>query len=70
MCLAVPGKVVSTTKGQAIVDIGGQRKIVIAKDIHVLPEDYVLIQFGVIVEKMSKEDAEEAITIMKNSREQ
>ncbi len=53
MCLAKQGKIISVENGKAIVDFAGQKQEAIAKDIKVKKGDKVLIQFGVVIEKLS-----------------
>jgi hydrogenase maturation factor len=53
MCLAVEGKVLEVKNGKATVECRNQKIEAIAKDIKVEKGDKVLIQFGVVVEKLS-----------------
>ena len=53
MCIAVEGKVLEVKNGKATVDCRNQKIEAIAKDIKVKKGDKVLIQFGVVVEKLS-----------------
>ena len=53
MCLAVEGKVLEVKNGKATVDCRNQKIEAIAKDIKVKKGDKVLIQFGVVIEKLS-----------------
>ncbi|MCX6708393.1 MAG: HypC/HybG/HupF family hydrogenase formation chaperone [Candidatus Woesearchaeota archaeon] len=53
MCLAVEGKVLEVKNGKATVECRHQKIEAIAKDIKVKKGDKVLIQFGVVVEKLS-----------------
>ncbi len=51
MCLVVPLKVVSVNKDEVLVDRGGDYQKVMALE-EVQEGDYVLVQNGVIVEKV------------------
>ena len=53
MCIAVEGKVLEVKNGKATVETRSQKIEAIAKDIKVKKGDKVLIQFGVVVEKLS-----------------
>jgi len=59
MCLAVPGKIVSIKKDQAVVDYGIETRTakLLTDDFKV--NDYVIIQGGIIVIKVEKKEAEE-----------
>ena len=53
MCLATKGKVVEVKEGKVIIDYSGEKREAIAKDIKVRKGDNVLVQFGVIIEKLN-----------------
>lgn len=64
MCLAYPGKIVSKNGDKATVDFNG-----IKKDINILMVDacvgeYVMIHAGFAIEKMTEEDALDALKVM------
>ncbi len=61
MCLATPGKVVSVKDGRVIIDYATEKREAIAKGITVHPGDYVLVQFGMIIEKLPEQEAKQAI---------
>ncbi|MBI4146996.1 HypC/HybG/HupF family hydrogenase formation chaperone [Candidatus Woesearchaeota archaeon] len=61
MCLAIPGKVIAVNGSIALVDYSAEKREVIAKGVAVKKGDYVLVQFGMVVEKLSKQDALSAI---------
>lgn len=61
MCLAIPGKIISINNGKAIVDYATEKREAIAKGIHVKKGDYVLVQFGMVIEKLPKKEARQAI---------
>ena len=66
MCLAIPGKVVLIQDGKALVDYSGEKHEAIAKGIDIHIGDYVLVQFGMVVEKLNKEEALKAMENMKS----
>ena len=53
MCLAKQGKILEIKDGKAIVECLGEKTEAIAKDIKVQKGDKVLIQFGIVVEKLN-----------------
>ncbi len=53
MCLAIKGKVVEVKDGKALIDYKGEQREAIAKDIKVKKGDEVLVQFGIVIEKLS-----------------
>jgi hydrogenase assembly chaperone HypC/HupF len=57
MTLAVPGKVVEVRGGRTIVELFGSRKEVRTKFVDVSVGDFVLVEQGMIVEKLTQEDA-------------
>jgi len=61
MCLAIPGKVVSVKDGKAVIDYTTEKREVIAKGVTVQPGDYVLVQFGMVIEKLPEQEAKRAI---------
>ncbi len=61
MCLAVPGKVISVSEKEAVVDYGReQRKVKIAAS-NFSKGDYVLVQQGFVVAKVEESEALEMI---------
>ena len=64
MCLAFPGKITETKKAKALVDFSGIKKEV---SIFFVPEacvgDYVMVHAGFAIQKMTKEDAVDAIKL-------
>jgi len=61
MCLAIPGKVVAIKDGVATIDYSGERRAAIAKGVELKEGDYALVQFGMVVQRLEKEDALQAI---------
>lgn len=52
MCLAVEGKVLEVKNGKATVECRHQKIEAIAKDIKVRKGDKVLVQFGVVIDRI------------------
>jgi hydrogenase expression/formation protein HypC len=70
MCLGVPGEVVSVDKTSkpplARVKIGGLvKETLLAVDEEVVPGDYVIVHAGVVISKVSKDEYEELIRLLK-----
>ncbi|NJF25803.1 HypC/HybG/HupF family hydrogenase formation chaperone [Thermococcus sp. Bubb.Bath] len=62
MALMLAGRVVEIRNGKAIVDVEGQLKeasLEFIKDVK--PGDYVKMYYGIVLEKVSKEEAEETL---------
>jgi hydrogenase expression/formation protein HypC len=70
MCLGVPGEVVSVDKTSkpplARVKIGGLvKETLLAVDEEVMPGDHVIVHAGVVISKISKDEYEELIRLLK-----
>ena len=66
MCLSIPAKVVAIDGTMAIVQMGGlmvQASLDLVEDIQI--GDHVLIHTGFIIQKISSEEAEETIRIIR-----
>lgn len=63
MCLMVPGKIISLASGRAVVDYGTEKRegIIVEGDYSV--GEYVLIQGGIVIQKIPKEEAEESLKL-------
>lgn len=61
MCLAVPGKVKKVDGNVVTVSYPGEDREVFSGGIEVEVGDYVLVQMGVIVKKIPKNEAKIAI---------
>lgn len=58
MCLAIPGKIVKIEKNFGMVQYPGeQRKVMLDPLIPVVLGDYVLVQMGIVIQKVSEEEA-------------
>lgn len=67
MCLAVPAKILEKTKSKsAVVDMAGAKKevsLLMLDDAEV--GDFVLVHAGFAISKMSKDDAEAELALLK-----
>jgi len=66
MCLMIPGKIVAMNKDIATVDYDLEKREAKIIDEKYKIGDYVLVQGGIVLEKVPKKEAEEAL---KNYRE-
>lgn len=66
MCVAIPGKVISIEKDNALLDFGGIKKkinIFFIEDVNL--GDYLLVHAGCAIEKISKDEALETLKVFK-----
>lgn len=66
MCVAIPGKVISIERNEALLDFGGIKKkvnIFFIEDISL--GDYLLVHAGCAIEKVSEDEAVETLEIFK-----
>lgn len=63
MCLAVPGKIVKINKNIATVDYGVEKRKGMLLGSRYKEGDYVVIQGGIIVKKIDKKEAKEALKL-------
>jgi hydrogenase assembly chaperone HypC/HupF len=66
MCLAVPGMIKSIKSGKATVDYGVEKRTAAVMDKSFKKGDYVIVQGGVVVMKVSEK---EAVAALKNYKE-
>ena len=64
MCLAIPGKIVKIKDGNAIVDYGPEQRQASLGLIDCSVGDYVVVNSGFVIQKISKDDAEKAIEVI------
>jgi len=57
MCYAIPGKVIAVKKNKAIVDYFGDQRVAINPLKNLDVGDYCIIRGGIIMDKMTKEEA-------------
>ena len=67
MCLAVPGKIVGIKNETATVDYGIEKRKGKIIDKGYKKGDYVIIQGGIVVQKIGKKEAKDALALYKNS---
>ena len=66
MCLAYPGRIEKLEGMKAVVDYGSEKRTVIASgDIPVNAGDYVLVQMGCVVQKLSVQEAKASLAAWK-----
>ena len=69
MCIAFPGKVEEVNRLSAVVDYGTEkRKAVLTGEIPVKKGDYVLVQMGCVVQKLTRKEADESLKAWKSAR--
>ena len=61
MCLAIPGKVKEVDGRQVMIEYPGETRKAFLGDEKLEPGDYVSVQMGVVVRKLTKEAAEDAL---------
>lgn len=62
MCLAVPGRVEEVRGRKAVVAYGSEKRHAILTDeLKVAKGDFVLVQMGCVVQKLSRKEAKESI---------
>ena len=66
MCVGLAAKVVNVKDGTAIIDAGGAKRDVSAELLEDLePGDYVMVHAGVAIAKITDDDADETMGILK-----
>ncbi|MBN2066941.1 MAG: HypC/HybG/HupF family hydrogenase formation chaperone [Candidatus Diapherotrites archaeon] len=67
MCLAIPGKVLELREKErkALIEQPGSKRIVF-NAIDAKPGEYVLVQQGFIVERISEKEARQALEVLEN----
>jgi len=66
MCLSIPGKVIDIEEDKAIVDYSGEKREANTSLVKAKIGDYVIVNAGFIMEKLSKEEAEKCLNSWKN----
>ncbi len=64
MCLGIPARVVSVRGEEAVLDLRGREVVADASAVSVSPGDYVLTYSGLIVQVLSREEAEETLALL------
>ena len=61
MCLAIPGQIVKIEKSTAKVKYPGEeRKVLLDPNIQVELGDYVMVQMGCVIQKVSEKQAQDS----------
>ena len=66
MCLSIPSKVISIKGNKAIVSVGGteyEASLQLVDDVKI--DDYVLLHTGFAIQKISEEDAQETLKLLR-----
>jgi len=63
MCLAIPGKVIKIEGRKATVQYPGQSRFALIGDEKIKVGDFVLVQMGIIIQKLSKKDAKISMSV-------
>ena len=67
MCLAVPGKITEIKDDVATVDYGLEKRKGKVIEKNYKEGDYVIIQGGIVIQKVEKKEAEEALRLYKKA---
>ncbi|MBS3112839.1 HypC/HybG/HupF family hydrogenase formation chaperone [Candidatus Woesearchaeota archaeon] len=67
MCLAYPGKIIQIKSDLAIIDYNGEQRTAKIVNSEYKVGDYVIVQMGFIVQKLSKKEALDAIKAYSSS---
>lgn len=57
MCLAIAGQIKSVTGRKAVVKYPGETRVAMLSDDNVKPGDYVMVQMGIVVKKLTQSEA-------------
>jgi len=66
MCLSIPSKVISINGNKAVVSVGGteyEASLQLLEDVKI--DDYVLLHTGFAIQKISEEDAQETLKLLR-----
>ena len=63
MCLAIPGRIVSINQDRAIVDYNTKKRTAKIVEGNYKVGDYVIVQGGIILQRIPKKDAEEMLKL-------
>ena len=69
MCIAVPGKVISISKGRAKVDFSGNIVETDIRLVDVKVGDYVLVHAGIAIEVVKESEGEELAALLREIEE-
>lgn len=60
MCLAIPGKIIDIDGKKATIEYPQETRDVLVGEDDIKVNDYVMVQMGIIVKKISAEEAQSA----------
>lgn len=66
MCLSIPSKVISINGTKAIVSVGGteyEASLQLLEDVKI--DDYVLLHTGFAIQKLSEDEAQETLKLLR-----
>lgn len=67
MCVALPGKVIEIKDRDAVVDFNGNQIKARAGLADIKTGDYVLVHAGCIIQKVSRQDADDLVQLMEET---
>jgi hydrogenase expression/formation protein HypC len=67
MCLAIPGKIISIDKDEAVIDFSGAKKTANISLVDVKVDDWVMVHAGFAIEKIEKDEANEINSLIDKS---
>lgn len=65
MCLAIPGKIKEINDREALVEYPGEERRVLLGGENAEVGDFVMVQMGIVVKKISEEEAEISLAAWK-----
>ena len=66
MCLSIPRKIIKIKNGKAVVSYNKEKRNVKTAIKNIKEGDYVIVNNGIIVGKLKKQEAEQFLKIIKN----
>jgi len=67
VCLAIPGKIIKVEGKKATVKYPNEERSVLTGDEKVKKGDYVMVQMGIVVKKLSGKEAKESLKAWKSA---
>ena len=65
MCLTIPGKVEKIEDGRILIDYGSEKRTAHTSIVNIQIGDYVIVNNKIIVNKISKKEAEDFFAMIK-----
>ncbi len=69
MCLGIPARVLSVDGSQATLDLRGRKIVADASMVDVSPGDYVVNYAGLIVQVLTRDEAEETLRLLEQAEQ-